>query len=83
MNENWATLQHVETKAALKQLAEKSRAELKPFLDARLPKTPLPKVTQAASPGSGQTVTPQRTEPQTLNMVQQMRKNKAPRLGAK
>ncbi len=80
LQQNWATLQHVEKNQALKQLAEKTRAKLKPIIDARLPKTQLPKVTTAASPGGAQQVTPQKKQPQALSLTQQMKnlkKNRA------
>jgi hypothetical protein len=71
--QNWETLQHVETKQALKQLAEKTRAKLKPMIDARMPKTELPKVKTTASPGGAAQVTPAKSEPRTLNFTQQMK----------
>ncbi len=73
LQQNWDTLRHVETKQALKQLAEKTRAKLKPIIEARMPKTQLPKVTTAASPGGTQQVTPKAAAKPALNFTQQMK----------
>ncbi len=76
LQQNWNTLQHVETKQALKQLAEKTRAKLKPIVEARMPKTELPKPKHAVSAGGAEQVTQPKTAAQPLNFTQQMAKLK-------
>ncbi len=79
LQQNWNTLQHIETKQALKQLAERTRAKLAPIIEARTPKVTLPKVTTAASPGGGAQVTREKTTPKTLSFVEQQRNLRAKR----
>ncbi len=79
LQQNWTTLQHVETKQALKQLAEKTRAKLKPIIEARIPKTELPKVKTAVSAGGSQQVTQKKTEYRPLSFVEQQRNIKKSR----
>lgn len=79
LQQNWNTLQHVETKQALKQLADKTRAKLKPILDAAMPKVTLPKVKTAASPGGAEQVTRQERPKQALNFAQQLKNLKKSR----
>lgn len=78
-NESFRSLEHVEVTQAMKQIAEKTRAKLKPYLDARLPKVALPKVTNAVSPGGSAQVTQPKTAPKTLNFAQQMKNLKRSR----
>lgn len=83
LQQNWNTLQHVETGQALKQLAEKVRGKLKPIVEARMPKVELPKVRTAASAGGGEQVTVPKTEAKPLNFAQQMRNLKKGRASAR
>lgn len=83
LQQNWNTLQHVETKQALKQLAEKTRAKLKPIIDARMPKTQLPKVATAVSAGGSQQVTQKEKAYRPLSFVEQQKNIKKSRTQAR
>lgn len=77
--QNWGTLEHMQVEPALKLLAEKTRAKLKPIIEARMPKTVLPKVAAAATPGGAQQVTSQKTPSKPLSFVEQQRNLKKSR----
>lgn len=76
MQQNWQTLQHIETKAALKQLADKTRAKLQPYKEANTPKVQLPKAPTAVSAGGAPGVTTKAAPKPALNFTQQLKQNK-------
>ncbi len=76
MKQNEKVLFPMEIPQALAFLAERTRAKLKPYLDAAMPKVVLPKVTTAASPGGAQGVTPKIQPSKPLSFTEQMKKNK-------
>ena len=79
MGKEWSSLEHIEVKAALKQIGEKARKRISSLVDKRMPRVELPKVSQAVSPGNGETVTaPVQTKP-VLNFAQQVKQNKSKR----
>jgi len=83
LNQDWNTLQHIETGKALKLLADKVRAMKREMLADELPGQTLPQVRQTASAGRGVGVTPAAPKEQALNFIQQMRtmtKKKASRM---
>ena len=74
INENMKTLGNVETKKALKIIAEKARAELKELGVTTLPQKTLPSNPKpAASPGSGTNPPRPKQDDKPLNFVQQMK----------
>ena len=79
LQQNWNALQHIETKAALKMLADRTRAKLKPYAESVTPKVTLPRVTTTASPGGAAGVTPKTAPKQVLNFAQQLKQNKRSR----
>jgi hypothetical protein len=69
--EKFETLKHVETKKALRIIAEEARKEVNTILEDKMPKQELRRTKQATSQGSGRTVTTEKTEDKPLNFIGQ------------
>jgi len=83
LQENWGTLAPLETKRALKIVADKARAELKESQLSMAPGQELPRTKQVTSVSTGRVVTKGKTEEKPLNFVQQLRSMKAKRAGGR
>lgn len=79
LSENFDRLRHVNTKVALKEIADKVREERKRLVADLLPGTELKQVKQTASPGGGHEVTRPQAEDKALSLVQQFRNIKRKR----
>ena len=77
--QNYKRLEHVKVELAMKEIAEKTRAKLKPYIEAAMPKVALPKVKTTASPGGANQVTQPKTAGKPLNFAQQMKSLKKSR----
>ncbi len=76
MKQNERLLFPMDVPQALKLLAEKTRAKLKPYVEATMPKVALPRVTTTATPTGAPQVTQASQPTKPLNFTQQLKNNK-------
>lgn len=75
--QHWGTLQHMQVETGLKELADKTRAKLRSYVQAQMPKVILPKgPPTTASPGGAPGVTSRQAPKPVLNFAQQVKQNK-------